>query len=194
MIWIMSIGGKTMKNDNLILSRASKQSRFSVLLLLGLAVFSLLIVNRLSHGPLLINKGAKENTNISFSFFPTSGQFSPKNDEPFAFLVYLQNPSPADEIVLATLVLKFDPQLLQVKEIQSNERFANKIKAEFDNARGTITIKQGVGGGEPAIGEKVDFAKIYFMGTGKKQQAQVNIDTDLSSLVSTNAEYLPVSN
>jgi len=169
-----------------------KNNKRHGLILTILAISLLLVVNRFSNGPLLINKGAKENTNISFSFFPATGQFSPKNDEPFAFLVYLQSPSSADKIVLATLVLKFDPQLLQVREIKNGDSFSNKIKSEFDNTKGTITIKRGLGGGEPAIGEKVEFAKIYFMGTGKEQQTQVDIDTDLSSLVSANAEYLPV--
>jgi hypothetical protein len=122
-----------------------------------------------------------------FSLSPSFGTFPV--DVPFTLKVFLEMPEPA-QVVIAGLGLKFDPKVLQAKEIRGGRDFSNKIKLDFRNGQGKIIIKQGVGGGEPAVSGKVEFAQIDFVGVRENQQTKIVVDKDFSSVVSTASEYL----
>lgn len=163
------------------------RNTFNLLSLAVLAI-SLPLGVFLTLKPFRIQKMAAENEALLF-LFPDSQTF-PVNSR-FTLKLFLDVPEET-KLVVAGSVLTFDPKLLQVKDVRGGGGFSNQIRLDFDNNRGEITIRQGVGGGEPAIGGRVEFAQIDLVGVKKTQEARITFNKSLSSAVSSASEYLSV--
>lgn len=171
--------------DGLFDLKTKKASRF---LFLAAVVISIPLAVLTTLEPVKTQKSAAGNEAV-FSLFPSPQTF-PVNS-PFTLKTFLDTPKQT-KVVIATLRLEFDPKVLQVKKVRGGKDFSNKIKVDFDNKRGTITVKQGVGGGKPAMSGKVEFAQIDMVGRTKSRATEITIDKILSSVVSAASERLPL--
>jgi len=94
------------------------------------------------------------------------------------------------KVVIPTAVLNFDPARLQIISLEGNQAdFATQILLDYDNSAGIITIKQGVGGGAPAVSGEILLGTIEFQAVNEGVTS-VSFDQDESRAVSNQVQDL----
>jgi hypothetical protein len=98
-------------------------------------------------------------------------------------------PLRGEEIVIASAVLNFDPQVVKVLGLRGGDDFGNIIEMDFDNQEGVLSIKQGVSGDSEAISGASKFAEVEFKAVGS---GKVNLEFDRleTKALSSQAEEL----
>jgi ribosomal protein L23 len=95
-------------------------------------------------------------------------------------------------IVIASVKLIFNPEVIKVNNITGSDRFSNHLALDYDNQKGIINLKQGVAGGQEAIFEKTIFAEIEFALLQEISEPKIKFNKDETVVVSDRAKRLSI--
>ncbi len=118
---------------------------------------------------------------------PNSGTFAVGRE----FQVKIKiTPAGEKKIVIATILLNFDPDQIEILDVRGSDLFANKLQLEAKTEEGKIIIKQGAAGSDPSVGGQVDFATIKMRPKSPADRSVISFDDQNSKIVDSQASYL----
>jgi hypothetical protein len=124
---------------------------------------------------------------VFLKIVPGAGQFNVGRE--FQSVIKIE-PSGGKKVVIATAVLNYDSDLVEVVDIQGSDLFGMEMELKAYPDQGEIIIRQGVSGSQQPVGGEIDFATINFKVLAPASNLVIDFNKDKTKIVNVQADYM----